>query len=691
MSGEREVRIKFTGDSAVLKGSAGDVRKIFQNLIADEDDARGAGEKLADAQKQVADNMRKSMAEISAAADVLADSLGPEMVQAIEQTGRTVEDEVQRFQKLGLTLDDVKRDSDLLAAGMKDLDDASRMSTGAVGDGFRKVAGEVDNTRGVVANFTGNLASELPGVTGAFGPLNMAIGQFAEYATEGNITFKNFLTAAGGIGAATVGFQLLSTAITALGADQREMNARTDEVVDALEDQIVKSYDLATASGVASGEVDGLAAAQSALSNALLAAGDDGDKLRLSLGAIGLTGEEALATLVKLKTDPVAALRALAEQAGYTGAEAERMAQQVASTDKLFLGASEANLGLTEDMKQTMIAMEELQDQAEKTDLQKITQEFLNNQAAANDASTQLVRLAEELAGVSRNDDALKVWEQFNILLGEADAATRDAVLGTHEYQDALRASEAALQDQEEAQRSATEATAAAEQAIRDVMSAQLASIDAGYAAADAQDQFITAMEAARTATNDTTTGVDEYEQAQRNAAQAAMAMALANQANAEKMALANGAPLDAAASTKVYTDSLYMLAMSLDENSPVRAALLDHLALLQGAPATVATKVDVDVTDAHERIGGVQTKVDELDKSEPNTKTSADTDATKTALDELLTRVAKLEEGVTIPAGFPPGDVNSMISDCDRMVNALQRVIDRGNEADRVVARVAG
>jgi hypothetical protein len=204
MAGEREVRIKFTGDSAVLKGAAGDVRKIFQNLIDDENDARGAGEKLADAQKQVAANMRKSMADISAAADVLADSLGPEMVRALEATGRSVEDEVQRYRKLGLTLDDVVRDSDLLAQGMRDLDDAARMGTGAVGDGMRKVATTTDQTRSVVANFTGNAMQELPGVAGAMGPLNMAMGQFAEYAAEGNINFKNLLASGAALGAVSL-------------------------------------------------------------------------------------------------------------------------------------------------------------------------------------------------------------------------------------------------------------------------------------------------------------------------------------------------------------------------------------------------------------------------------------------------------------------------------------------------------
>ena len=44
---EREVKIRFTGESAVLKGSAGEVRKVFQMLTSDLNDSRGAGEKLA--------------------------------------------------------------------------------------------------------------------------------------------------------------------------------------------------------------------------------------------------------------------------------------------------------------------------------------------------------------------------------------------------------------------------------------------------------------------------------------------------------------------------------------------------------------------------------------------------------------------------------------------------------------------
>lgn len=198
--GEREVRVRFTGESQVLKGATGEVRKVFLQLQGDLNDTRSAGEKLAAAQKQVADSMRKDMEEIGRAADVVRDSLGPEMTAAIESTGRTVEDQVQEWRKLGLTLDDIKMESDKLAAGMKDLDDAARQSTGAVGDGMKRIGTETENSRSVMANFAGNAAQELPLVSNAFGPLNMAISQFVEYAAEGNIKMKSLVGMAAGIG-----------------------------------------------------------------------------------------------------------------------------------------------------------------------------------------------------------------------------------------------------------------------------------------------------------------------------------------------------------------------------------------------------------------------------------------------------------------------------------------------------------
>ena len=232
--GEREVRVRFTGESAVLKGSAGEVRKVFQMLQGDINDTRSASEKLAAAQTQVADSMRKDMEAVSRAADVVADSLGPEMVAAIEASGRSVEDQVQEWRKLGLTLDEIKMDSEKLADGMKRLDDAARMSTGAIGDGFKKVSKETDNSRSVMANFAGNAAQELPLVAGSFGPLNMAISQFVEYAAEGNIKLKSMAGLAGGIALVAGAME----AVADRSAKVAEIKAFSKDAIDGYTDRL---------------------------------------------------------------------------------------------------------------------------------------------------------------------------------------------------------------------------------------------------------------------------------------------------------------------------------------------------------------------------------------------------------------------------------------------------------------------
>lgn len=217
--GEREVRVRFTGESAVLKGAGGEVRKVFQMMMADINDTRDAAEKMAAAQAQVADSMRKDMAAIATAADVVRDSLGPEMVAAIESSGRSVEDQVQEWRKLGLTLDDIKAGSDQLAAGMKNLDDAARMSTGSVGDGMKKMADNSTKARSAMANFAGNAVQELPVVAGMFGPLNMGISQLVEGLAEGDMKFKQLLTA--------------GLAMGAVGLLLSELTDNTEELQDA--------------------------------------------------------------------------------------------------------------------------------------------------------------------------------------------------------------------------------------------------------------------------------------------------------------------------------------------------------------------------------------------------------------------------------------------------------------------------
>ena len=591
---EREVKIRFTGESAVLKGSAGEVRKVFQMLTSDLNDSRGAGEKLAAAYEQVADSMRKDMAAIAETADVVRDSLGPEMTQAIEASGRTVEDQVQEWRKLGLTLDDIKRDSDELAAGLKQLDDSARMSAGAVGDGFKKVSAEVDNSKNVMANFAGNAAQELPGVAGAFGPLNMAISQFVEYGAEGNVNLKNLAKMAGPMLAVAVAMELVAK----YQREVAEVEAFNTAQVDGFTDSLKAGTDVAED-----------------FRDTLLEAG----KVEFNLNRM------------------------------FGGDVLDDMARAGVTFDQFFAAVDGGEDGL--------------QRLADALDAAGVAgEDQFNIMAAATTAQENLTQAHETY-----------------IRMQEVGLAPTGRMTGSIEANtDALTGQIDAALEAVTTQESLADAYAEAEEAQRDLTSAQLASIDSQYAAADAQDRFIEAMEALAVATDDPTTGVNELDQAQRTATQAALDMALANQTNAEALAIAAGAPLSVEASNKVLIDSLSMLASSLDENSPVRAAILAHIDTLGGVQPTVATRVTVDIEKAAEDIASVAEAADKLDNTETDTKANADT---ATALDLVQTLTLAIE-GIPTTIGI---DVNlsgvtavlSSVADLRRSLQSLADLSD--------------
>ena len=626
---EREVRIRFTGESAVLKGSAADVRKIFQNLIDDENDARGAGEKLADAQKQVAAQMKQSMAEISVAADVLADSLGPEMVAAIESTGRSVEDEVARFQKLGLTLDDVKRDSGELAQGMKDLDDAARMGTGAVGDGMRKMATETDNSRSVMANFTGNALQELPGMTSMFGPLNMAIGQFGEQAMEGNIQLKNMAGAAAAMAVVTTAMWGIS--------ERAEHIAK----VKAFSEDAIKGY--AESLSNADTRLEAIADHLREVKTIQIQLGDL-DPDFMTGGMTHVVDLKDVFIELGLTVDNVAAIMA----GGQPKVDAWAEALKDSGANAKLVDAAAAG------MTQQVGFLSKAEEQA------AATADFLGTAHGA---------LAAE---VDRGADATSTAISATL----ASALAHDALTAAAEATAQKIADEAA-------------ATKAAEDAIRSLADAQRASIDSGFAARDAQGQFITAMEKLATAVDDPKTGVDELRQAQDDAAQAAWSMGLAVQAAAEDLAIAAKAPLSAAESNQVLIDTLYTMVVSLDEKSPVRAALVGYIAQLNSVKPTVATNVTTTGTKLSK--GQIDEVADAADRVRESTSTTS-TAETKTAqqkLEDMKTAAEEVPDKVAVTLSVNGADAS--IGDVDRLKSTLDSCYASAQKLERIMNRVAG
>jgi hypothetical protein len=577
---EREVKVKFTGESSSVQSAASDVRKVFQMLDSDINDDRDAIQKLGAAYEQVADAVRKDSASMAQSVDVVSDALGPELTSALNASGRTVEDYIVEWRKLGLTFADIDSGSHELAAGLRRMDDAARNSMGSVGDGLKKIEDGSNRARSNMANFVGNAASELPLVSEAIGPLNVGIGQMVEGLAEGDINFKKFLATGGAMAGISVGLAYVNNQLDLM---KQKDAFRTDQVK-AFEEVIKESGDA----------IEGLV-----------------EHYR-DLGKIQIT------TMANAGNPFADATKDITKDLIAAGLSVDQYA-------RLIEGGTPAI--------QAWVDAQQAAGNAIDIDVLRALGQGVEDYTAASDrAATSAEFFATSAASLN------ETWDRGVGVLGQQSDATHNARI---------------------AQEALTRAQEAAEQQQRELTDAQLASIDAGYAAMSAQDSFAGAMDRLATATDDPTTSVNELDQAQRNAAQAALAMGLANQANAEQIAANAGAPLGAAASTKVLTDTLYMLAMSMDANSPVRAAILGHIDALGGVQPTVDTEFTVQDEQAITKFRGIKTKSDDA----------------KIAAQDLKGAVDDLPGNVTIPFTFPGvGQIPTIIANLNQLTTAANR-----------------
>lgn len=580
-------QLRFTLDFLAKTAGLKNANELLDQLGSELDDSVDTGKQFAATMRQVADKVERDLQETEQAAKALADALGPELSAALGQS--KVENYAVQFRRAGLSIDDVTANIDDLADSVRRLEgiDAPVRDIGAAVD---DVGRKTERTGSVVANFAGNAAQELPGVGAAFGPLNMAIGQFVEYASEGDISFSKFLKAAGGLAALTVGIQLLSSAFEASAKQQELLKQRTDEVVPAIETQIRKAYELATANDAVASSTAGFTAGQDALTQALLNTGESGEKLRDALGSLGVDSDYLLQSMAQFAGEPVGALKQLALAAGASEEVAQLLAEAVNKTDtsladldtentmRSFLGLEDSTRALVEELlaagrasgltDQQILdiagSLEAVQDEVENTDLDAITQQFLNNQYASSDAARSLIDLAEANLKVGRADEPLKVYAEYNRLLGDADAATRDAILGTSEYADEQAELAAAYKRTSDRILRQIELT-------DELYGIQRSAIERQRDYAQAQQETADVLADAEASTSDQLDAIINL---------------------SEEYATLEGASLDSAAGTGRQIDSLRTMLATIDPASPLYKALAEYLGLLDSIPETVNTQL---------------------------------------------------------------------------------------------------
>lgn len=205
--GERSMTIKFLGDAKNLT-------RGVKDIVSGLDDTESAGKRVATAMKLLSDDAVREFGDAREAADKLAQALGADTVAEIEAAGRSVDGYVAELKRMGLSFDDVRTDVDELADAIRKVETTKASIDGLktplkdVDTNLQQVRDSGDQSRSVLANMVGNSAQDLGALGGVAGTAGMAIGQLAEYATEGNINLAGLAKVAGpmaGVSAAVIG------------------------------------------------------------------------------------------------------------------------------------------------------------------------------------------------------------------------------------------------------------------------------------------------------------------------------------------------------------------------------------------------------------------------------------------------------------------------------------------------------
>lgn len=317
---------------------------------------------------------------------------------------------------------------------------------------------------------------------GAGGGIALAVDKVSKAIT----TFRAMSSAAQTASIATAGIAAAAVAGFLIydrwRQKQEAIRARTAEVATALQTQTRETWAAAEAAAGASGEIDGFAVAQRALSAALTGTGEDGEKLTNALGALGLAADESLGVLTSVSLDSDAALRQLAEAAGLTAAEAEFVAIAAASSSDALrdfafnsdeatsyslrqlndgLATAAEGLGATKDraadvtpeMIRVAEALVEIREQADDTDLASMADAWLNVQAAGSGLTAEAQKLTAQLVDQARAQattadgtyDALAAYEAYNVLVAELVPAQRELLTGVTETAPAIADTTTAL------------------------------------------------------------------------------------------------------------------------------------------------------------------------------------------------------------------------------------------------------
>lgn len=269
---------------------------------------------------------------------------------------------------------------------------------------------------------------------------------------------------------------------------QKEVAVRAKEVADGLKQEVDGLIRQRAAAGEATTATQALADAHTALSKAIANTGKDGDKLTKSFGVLGLKTDDTVKIFDKLNgttEERIKFFRQLIDQskdfAGVSDDVKQKLAESIATSDTATVGYKNqagALVKMDEAQIRVLKSLEEVDDQHEKTDYEKIAQDYLAAAAASSTLNESLVKQAEANTHATRNGaEAAKVYEEYLKLLEASPEAAKAAADG----QGDVAKAQAAVAT------TATDAVAA----TLDIRSAQDKAADAASNFSDALDKVL--------------------------------------------------------------------------------------------------------------------------------------------------------------------------------------------------------
>ncbi len=241
-----EKKLFFTVGADVGPGTkafaslARDAKKSMGDVDDAVTDTRTNAQRVADALDGVFEQVDATMKETAETAEVLGRAMGPELAAKVDTTAA-----IQEFQRLGLSMDEIRADADRLADTLKKADDVTLRNFTGEADHARAKTDELgksaDSSKSVMANMVGNSAQDLGELGGIAGSAGVAFGQMGEYMVDarndgdklGDV-MRNFGAVAGPIALLTVAVSAVGSIFKASG----ERAERAKEQVDAFTDSL---------------------------------------------------------------------------------------------------------------------------------------------------------------------------------------------------------------------------------------------------------------------------------------------------------------------------------------------------------------------------------------------------------------------------------------------------------------------